>query len=158
MNSRLDSGSSYVLVIFKSWTFRYGFEYFLKIFVWLHWVLVAEYKLFTCSMWDLVPWPVMEPWPPELGTWSLSCWSTREVPGFEYFLNFGCHWEWFFLFSLFPSLKLDLHLHQILCFSLPYSILWVNSFYPISQDVKTLAWRLHKNSLVFLFQADPECT
>ena len=33
-----------------------------------------------CSMWDLVPWPGIEPLPSALGEWSLSHWTTREVP------------------------------------------------------------------------------
>ena len=32
------------------------------------------------GMWDLVPWPGIEPEPPALGAWSLSHWTTREVP------------------------------------------------------------------------------
>ena len=32
-----------------------------------------------CGMWDLVPWPGIEPEPPALGVWSLSHWTTREV-------------------------------------------------------------------------------
>ena len=34
----------------------------------------------SCSMWDLVPWPGIEPGSLLLGMWSLSHWSTREVP------------------------------------------------------------------------------
>ena len=30
---------------------------------------------------DLVPRPEIEPRPPALGTWSLSLWTTRKVPG-----------------------------------------------------------------------------
>ena len=33
----------------------------------------------SCSMWDQVPWPGIEPWPPALGAQSLSRWTTREV-------------------------------------------------------------------------------
>ena len=33
-----------------------------------------------CVVWDLVPWPGMEPKPTALGAWSLSHWTTREVP------------------------------------------------------------------------------
>ena len=33
-----------------------------------------------CSMWDLVPLPGIEPGPPTLGVWSLSPWTTGEVP------------------------------------------------------------------------------
>ena len=29
---------------------------------------------------DVVPWPGIKPRPPALGTWSLSHWTTREVP------------------------------------------------------------------------------
>ena len=48
----------------------------LKIFIYL-----AVLGL-SCSMWDLVPWPGMEPKPPALGAQSLSYWTTREVPDF----------------------------------------------------------------------------
>ena len=34
-----------------------------------------------CSMQDLVTSPGIEPWPPALGAWSFSHWTTREVPG-----------------------------------------------------------------------------
>ena len=34
----------------------------------------------SCSMWDLVPWPGMEPKLPALGAQSLSHWTIREVP------------------------------------------------------------------------------
>ena len=34
----------------------------------------------SCGMWDLVPWPGMEPRLPALGAWSLSQQTTREVP------------------------------------------------------------------------------
>ena len=34
----------------------------------------------SCSMWDLVPEPGMEPRPPRLGAQSLSHCTTREVP------------------------------------------------------------------------------
>ena len=34
----------------------------------------------NCSMWDLIPWPGIEPGPPTLGAWSLSPWTSREIP------------------------------------------------------------------------------
>ena len=34
----------------------------------------------SCSIWDLVPWPGIEPRLPTLGVQSLSHWTTREVP------------------------------------------------------------------------------
>ena len=43
----------------------------------------------SCSMWALVPGPGMEPRPPALGTWSLSHWTAREVPGKIIFNYFG---------------------------------------------------------------------
>ena len=53
------------------------------LFIWLCWVLVAAYGTFSCSMqtlscgmWDLVPWPGIEP---TLGAQCLSHWTTREV-------------------------------------------------------------------------------
>ena len=38
----------------------------------------------SCSMWDLVPWPRIKPRQPELGAWSLSHRTTREVPAPHY--------------------------------------------------------------------------
>ena len=35
---------------------------------------------FHCGMWDLVPWPGIEPEAPRLGAQNLSRWTTREVP------------------------------------------------------------------------------
>ena len=35
---------------------------------------------FCCGMRNLVSWPGTEPGPPALGAWSLSHWTTREVP------------------------------------------------------------------------------
>ena len=65
-----------------------AFIYFL-IFIWFHQVLVAACGIFdlccgrrtlSCNMWDLVPWPGIEPGPSALGAQSLSHWTTREVP------------------------------------------------------------------------------
>ena len=36
-------------------------------------------------MWDLVPWPGIEPGPPALGAQILRQWITREVPEFPIF-------------------------------------------------------------------------
>ena len=63
---------------------------FLKkyLFIWLCHVLVVACGICTCGkrtlscrMWGLVPWLGIEPEPPALGAWSLSHWTTREVPG-----------------------------------------------------------------------------
>jgi len=38
-----------------------------------------EVRIFSCSLWDLVPWPGLESAPPALEARSLSHWTTREV-------------------------------------------------------------------------------
>ena len=49
------------------------------------WDLHCGIGIFSCSMRDLVPWPGTEPGPPALGAWSLSHWTTREVPKTPFF-------------------------------------------------------------------------
>ena len=48
--------------------------------------LGLSYSMRTLSwgMWDLVPWPGIEPEPSALGVWSLSHWTAREV-SMQYF-------------------------------------------------------------------------
>ena len=48
---------------------------------------IAAFKSFSgsmrivrCDMWDLIPWPGIEPASPLLQAWSLCHWTTREVP------------------------------------------------------------------------------
>ena len=41
-------------------------------------------RTLSCGMWALVPWPGIEPWPPALGAWSLSHWTTKEVPDIRF--------------------------------------------------------------------------
>ena len=38
----------------------------------------------SCSMWNRVPWPGIQPRPPAWAAWSLSHWTTREVPALSY--------------------------------------------------------------------------
>ena len=45
------------------------------------WSPLRHVGVFNCGMWDLVPWPGMQPGSPALEAWSLSHWTTREVPG-----------------------------------------------------------------------------
>ena len=40
----------------------------------------------AACMWDLVPQPGLEPGPPALGAWSITHWTTREVPPFYHLL------------------------------------------------------------------------
>ena len=54
-------------------------------------LLVAACGIFSCGMGNLVPWPGVEPGPPALGAWSLSHWTTREVPRW-YMLLFLIKW------------------------------------------------------------------
>ena len=56
------------------------------LFTWLHWALVVALRIFSCgirtlscSMWDLVPWPGVEPGPSALGVRCLRHWTTGEV-------------------------------------------------------------------------------
>ena len=58
--------------------FFYVIDFYLL--MWMHWVLVVARGIFSCSMWDLVPWPGIVLGSPALGAWSLSHWTTREVP------------------------------------------------------------------------------
>ena len=55
--------------------------------LWLQWVSVAALGIFSCGrptlswgMWDLALCLGSEPRPPVLGVWSLSHWTSREVP------------------------------------------------------------------------------
>ena len=61
--------------------------WFFLIFIWLHQVLAVAHRSLicgirtgSCSVWDLVPWPGVEPGPPTLGAQSFSHCTTREVP------------------------------------------------------------------------------
>ena len=42
--------------------------------------LLQYVKSFNCNIWDPVLWPGIEPGPPALKSWSLSRWTTKEVP------------------------------------------------------------------------------
>ena len=71
-----------MLIIFKIFTF-----YFIYLAVaglscstWGSLIFVAACNIFSCSMWDLGPLSGTKPRASELGTQSLSLWTTREVP------------------------------------------------------------------------------
>ena len=62
-------------------------HFFKRLFIWLHQALAAAGRIFSCSiwplsccLWNLAPWPGIKPRPPAPGVWSLSRWTTREVP------------------------------------------------------------------------------
>ena len=57
--------------------------FFKKSFVWLHRVFVTVCGIFICGMWDLVPWPGIEPGSYHLGAWSLRHWTTSKVLRFH---------------------------------------------------------------------------
>ena len=59
----------------------------------MYWVFVAACRILSCGMWTLnwdmrhlVRWPEIEPRHPVLGAWSLSHWTTREVPQKQTFI------------------------------------------------------------------------
>ena len=57
----------------------------------------------SCRMWDLVPWQGIEPGPHALGPWSLSPWTTREVPRlfiFYFLLSYNCSFALFELLDI----------------------------------------------------------
>ena len=59
---------------------RSCFIIIIYLFIWLCWILIPAHSIFSCGIWNLVPWPGIEPGPPTFGTQSLSHWTTREVP------------------------------------------------------------------------------
>ena len=88
-------------------TRHFSFQYML---IWLCWVLVAACRVFSwgmwalsCSMWDLVPWPGIKLGTPALGAWSLSHWTSREVPARHFSKSLSE------VHALFPSLLPDSH-------------------------------------------------
>ena len=87
-------------------------SFFLKnyLFIWLYPVLFGtpahtNWGIWTLSssLWDLVPWPGIEPRPPALGAWSLSHWTTGEVSG------------WIAFYSLFLCPDLSFSFDSLVC-------------------------------------------
>ena len=50
--------------------------------------------LFSCGVCDIVPWPGVIPGPPALGLWSLSHWTTGEVPKHQKSWTSSYPWIW----------------------------------------------------------------
>ena len=105
--------------------------FFFNLFIWLCQALVVTNmifnlwwagRVFSCAMWDLVPWPGIEPRPPALGVQSLSHWTTREVPcffkdGSLKFSNLNTqehHWGDSIVLYLFKKYLLFIWLHWVL--------------------------------------------
>ena len=55
------------------------FVLFIYLFA-LHGIFSCGMQTLSCSTWDLVPCPGMEPRCPTLGVWNLSHWTPIEVP------------------------------------------------------------------------------
>ena len=68
------------------------FLIYFYLFIWLCQVFVVACEL-SCSMWNLVPWPGIEPRPPALGAQSLGHWTTREVSPSPSWLLIPCAWN-----------------------------------------------------------------
>ena len=51
-----------------------------RILEWVAIFFLSFMQILSCSMWDLVPRPGMEPRPPALGEQRVSPWITREAP------------------------------------------------------------------------------
>ena len=77
----LCAGTCWKVFILIIWSLYWFFK-IIYLFTSLCWVLVAMLRICSlcCGMWDLVPWPGIEPRPPALGAWSLSHWTTMEAP------------------------------------------------------------------------------
>ena len=70
--------------------------------IWLCQVIIVACGIFSHSMSDLVSWPGTEPVPPALWAWSLSHWTTREVPVSLTYLPHSTSFYLFFLSKLGP--------------------------------------------------------
>ena len=107
----------YPPVVFQEVQGQFDFFFFFLISIWLCWVFIVPCVTFSCDlqtlsccMEDPVPWPGIKPRPPALAAWSLSHWTSREIPtiwflkicmwaGFDllkkimYLFIFGCVWS-----------------------------------------------------------------
>ena len=129
----------------------------------------------SCSMWDLAPWPGIEPGPPALGTQSPSHWTTREVPKSIIFICLGNQkihvthfimiftWLWFSGTKLLISLRYTCTVFWIFIFYgfttlfvRTYFLTWVLQMSALSKNfvlmVKNISSRPQKRT-VLLFQS-----
>ena len=131
--------------------------------LWHAWSLVVVCELFSYSMWDLVPWPGIEPDPPVLETWSLSHWTTREVLvtvylGLWEIAKLFCEWEFLLLYILVSIVSfLDFGLSNrcvvISCLNLPFpdDMMWCIFSYAYLPSVYLL-WYLLRSLAYFLIR------
>ena len=84
----------------------------LHFFIWLCQFLVAAYRISSCSMWELVPWPWIKPGPPESKLRSLSHWTAADVPASIFWLLWiKLLWMWVYryLFETLLSILLGIY-------------------------------------------------
>ena len=82
----LQLGGRYTDVCYINFFSMYLFTYLAaRVLVATHGIVhlrCRTWGIFSCSTRDLVSRPGMEPGPPALGVWSVSHWTTRELPTF----------------------------------------------------------------------------
>ena len=109
-------------------------------------------------MWDPVPWPGIEPRPPALGAWSLSHWTTSEVPSL-YFCLWG-HICYLYVvcvrFSACSGWLRHLWIMERACDDTRFGFLlnWVLPWWNISWD---FPFAMSENLLPFFFLALGNC-
>ena len=74
-------------------------------------------------MWDLVPWPGIEPGPPAVGAWSLNHWTTREVPSYTFYQHYNTSLQSYYfhpslMVTEFTDMTISLNLNVISLFRL----------------------------------------
>ena len=109
-------------------------------------------KTLSCGMWDLVPWPKIEPRPPALGIWSLSRWTTRNVQKSHVLITGSLA----LLLSVVSALLLSVT--QNICYrnmfpllEVPCSLPGVNTYFSNLTEVITLS---RKPSLISLMRSN----
>jgi len=139
---------SWMCSLFQNLPFKVFSHYCFYSSIWLHQVLVwllhvessslpvgslvgvcriffsCGMQTLSCSTWDLVPWPQMG----ALGAWSLSHWTTREVPHWHPFLE---------VLHLVPFIWMTLLHNWVLCWPLGSSR---RTFYWCSRLVLASYW------------------
>ena len=84
--------------------------------LWHEGSLVTACQLFICGICDLVPQLGIDLRPLPLGTWSLSCWTTREVPVFLSFYKWK--YGWYTLLYKFQVYNTAIQFLKVIVYSL----------------------------------------